>query len=286
MFDFPGIYKEADKISNQTQRMYLLILRIFLSLLVISSILVMYFDNIWEMNVINAVISLVILSLSFVFFLYDFQGIWYNARAVAESIKTSCWRYAIRAEPYNIEEDDSKLLLIDTMKAIVEMNKEFKKYITAEYAADAQLPDSLWNIRMLSFEQRLDYYHLNRVVEQLEWYTNKSKSNRVDTVIYSCLLIFLSLIVSVLLFFTIDKTNQVKYPIEVLISLVSVIFTWVQTKRYKELQNSYSLAAYEIGFISSRKFKITSEHQLSDYVNNSENAFSREHTQWIARKDN
>ena len=60
----------------------------------------------------------------------------------------------------------------------------------------------------------------------------------------------------------------------------------VQTKKYKELNKSYALASYEIGFITFQKKKVYSEEQLSDLVSNTENAFSREHTQWIARKDN
>lgn len=286
MFDFPGIFKEADTISIRTQRYYLLVLKIFLSLLAISTVIFTYFSNIWEVRLVNAIVSLIILVLSFVFCFVNFQGIWYSARAVAESIKTICWRYAIRAEPYNCSDDEARDYLLDTVKHIVDMNHEFKKHLSANYSSLDQLPDNMTQIRTFSQFERLEYYFVNRIIEQRNWYGNKSKENNKKAVIYFILLILISLLLSVLLILDLDKSNTNKYPIEVLISLISIIFTWVQTKKYRELDKSYALAAYEIGFIASQKNKIKSEEELSAYVINSENAFSREHTQWLARKDN
>ena len=286
MFDFPGIYQEADNISNKTQKCYLLVLKLYLTILIIASILFTYFNNVWEVKIVNAILSLVILALSFVFFCYDFQGIWYNARAVAESIKTSCWRFAIKAEPYNVEDEEADEFLLNTMKHIIGMNRDFQKHITACFSCNEQLPSSLIKIRLLPLEKRRDFYHNYRVLEQELWYKNKSEYNNKKSKLFFALLVLLSLIISVFLFLSLDKTNSFNYPVEILLSLLSIIFTWVQTKKYKELNKSYALASYEIGFISSQKNKITSEEQLSEYVDNSENAFSREHTQWIARKDN
>lgn len=286
MFDFPGIYKEADNISNKTQQNYLRLLKLFLSILVLSSFLFSYFSDIWEIKIINAVLSLFVLSLSFIFFLYDFQGIWYNARAVAESIKTSCWRYAVKADPYNIDDQQASALLIETMQRIVDMNNDFKKHLTACYSCDDQLPESLIKIRSLSIDERVEYYYGKRIIDQKNWYKSKSEFNKKQSTIFFGILIFLSIGISVVLFLNIEKTNTIKYPAELLLSMLSIIFTWVQTKKYKELNKSYALASYEIGFITFQKKKVCSEEQLSDLVSNTENAFSREHTQWIARKDN
>ena len=95
MFDYPAIYKEADNISNKTQRRYLVILKVFLCMLVISSIFFTYWGDVFVIKIANAIISLAIVVLSFVFHFYNLQGVWYNARAVAESIKTISWRYAM-----------------------------------------------------------------------------------------------------------------------------------------------------------------------------------------------
>lgn len=286
MFDFPGIYEEADSISNRTQKRYLQVLKIFLGLLLVSSVLFTYFSNIWEVKLINAIVSLGILALSFIFCFVNFQGIWYNARAVAESIKTISWRYALRAEPYDISDSEAKILLLDTMKNIVNMNHEFKKSISADYSSHEQIPANMTALRTLSTQERLEYYYKNRIIDQRDWYRNKSIYNNKRSATFFILLIVISVFLSIGLFLDLDKANNVVYPIPILLSIISIVFTWVQTKKYRELDRSYALASHEIGFIATIKERIHTDKELSDYVIDSENAFSREHTQWIARKDN
>ena len=65
----------------------------------------------------------------------------------------------------------------------------------------------------------------------------------------------------------------------------SAVLSWLQAKKHRELSTSYSLAAHEIVLIKGEVVSIQTESNLSDFVMNSENAFSREHTQWAARKN-
>ncbi|MGY8905810.1 MAG: SLATT domain-containing protein [Pseudomonadales bacterium] len=65
----------------------------------------------------------------------------------------------------------------------------------------------------------------------------------------------------------------------------SAVLTWLQAKKHNELNSSHSLAAHEIVLIKSEAESVESEKSLSDFVVNSESAFSREHTQWSARKN-
>ncbi len=52
-----------------------------------------------------------------------------------------------------------------------------------------------------------------------------------------------------------------------------------------KLASAYSLTAHEIGIIESRLATDASENEWSGLVNEAELAFSREHTQWVARQD-
>jgi hypothetical protein len=286
MFDFPGIYEEADSLSNKTQKRYLRVLKLFLGLLLVSSILFSYFANIWEVKLFNAIVSLGIVVLSFIFSFVNFQGIWYNARAVAESIKTTSWRYALKAEPYDISDVEAKLLLIETIKKILKMNHDFVKNISADYSNHDQIPINMTAIRSLNTSERLEFYYVNRIIEQRDWYQKKSDTNKKSSFRFFVLLITISLLLSIGLFLDLEKSNTIVYPIPILLSALSIIFTWVQTKKYRELEKSYALASHEIGFIAMLKDRVCTDKELSNFVIDSENAFSREHTQWIARKDN
>jgi len=67
--------------------------------------------------------------------------------------------------------------------------------------------------------------------------------------------------------------------------LASALIAWVQLKQHKELAQSYSIAEVELGFIQEQGQHITTDREFSDFVGDAENAISREHTLWIARRD-
>jgi hypothetical protein len=73
-------------------------------------------------------------------------------------------------------------------------------------------------------------------------------------------------------------------PIEVIAAAASSVLTWLQAKKHNELNSSYSLAAHEIVLIKGEAVSVKEVPHLSEFVMNSESAFSREHTQWVARK--
>jgi hypothetical protein len=60
---------------------------------------------------------------------------------------------------------------------------------------------------------------------------------------------------------------------------------WVQTKRFQELAGSYALTAHEIMLLDAMLPSDQSDEKFSSFVGDAENAFSREHTQWRARRD-
>lgn len=63
------------------------------------------------------------------------------------------------------------------------------------------------------------------------------------------------------------------------------VLSWMQVKRFQELSTSYNLAAHEIGIIKGELQNINDEPHFATFVGDAENAFSREHTQWQARRD-
>jgi hypothetical protein len=68
-------------------------------------------------------------------------------------------------------------------------------------------------------------------------------------------------------------------------TLAAAAMAWLQVKRYQELAQSYLLAAHELGLIEAQSLHVHTEVELSAFVANAENAISREHTMWVARRD-
>jgi hypothetical protein len=74
------------------------------------------------------------------------------------------------------------------------------------------------------------------------------------------------------------------FPVEALTVAAAGALAWMHVRRYSENASAYSLAAHEITLVRSRSEEVLNEKQLSEFVVSTEAAFSREHTQWAARR--
>ena len=72
--------------------------------------------------------------------------------------------------------------------------------------------------------------------------------------------------------------------INLLVVTCVALLTWTSTKRYRDLSNSYSWTNIDV-ILLHEQFK-SPTCDVSNCVADAENAFSREHASWLARKDN
>ena len=214
------------------------------------------------------------------------DDIWYNGRAVAESVKTRAWRWMLRAEPYEDCEDVEimrKRFVID-LKTILKQNESLIGKLGIGASVAEPITDKMLQVRKLPLLERFELYRKERILNQALWYTKKAKFNKNKSTLWFTITVVLHGLAIVLLLFNI-KEPSLKLPIEVIAVAASSVLTWLQSKKHNELSSSYSLTAHEIMLIKSETNRITTESELSEYILNCENAFSREHTQWVARKN-
>lgn len=213
------------------------------------------------------------------------QG-WYKGRALAESIKTSTWRYCMRAAPFQDAKDvkEPRAEFRSHLKSVLESNRHVAEKMSPGEAAKDQVTDSMENIRALSLKDRKNFYDMFRVRDQRRWYQIKSGANKRAGAAWVtlCVIVYAFAIASVLLRTVFPEWKI--WPTEPLIVAASSIVGWIQIKRFNELATSYALTAHEIGIIQGKIFEIKSEQDFSEFVNEAELAFSREHTQWVARQ--
>ncbi len=147
------------------------------------------------------------------------------------------------------------------------------------------ISEKMIQIRKLSLDERLEVYRKERITNQALWYTKKAKFNKGKSTSWFWTTVMLHIIAIFFLLYNITKP-EIKLPIEVIAVAASSVLTWLQAKKHNELAASYSLTAHEIILIKSESNIVSNEEEFSEYVINCENAFSREHTQWFARKNN
>lgn len=77
--------------------------------------------------------------------------------------------------------------------------------------------------------------------------------------------------------------NQANY-LPLLAAVVAAVFAWLQLKRHQELAKAYGVAALELGTMLGRISECDSADRLAAFVEEAEEAMSREHTLWRARR--
>ena len=213
-----------------------------------------------------------------------FENTWYAARAVAESTKTRTWRYVMRATPYESDGQAAQVKFTEDLREILRENRRLATALSDEAAIRDAITAKMSELRNLDWGERLTYYKQHRIDEQRHWYSCKATSNRVRFWRWLVAMICCQLIAFVCVVIRIEHPCWTHLPTGVFAAAAGCAWSWIQSKRFNELATSYGLAAHEISIIVGAALGITEEAQLSSFVVDSENAFSREHTQWAARR--
>lgn len=283
--ELPGLYQSANQASLNAQKSYFKGLRWYLLLLISAAFISYALPNDIISSLLSASLFLITLGILIFLRVKRPDDTWYNGRAVAESVKTRTWRWMMRADPYedctNVEIVSKQF--IGDLKAILNQNKSLSHSLQSTSAVKDPISNLMKTVRRLSVCDRLSIYLDQRVQDQVEWYWKKSRLNKDRAQQWFWVSVMLHSAAIVMLFYQItDPTFSL--PVEVIATAAGAALTWLQAKKHNELNSAYALTAHEIALIKGESDSVHSEKQLSEYVVNSESAFSREHTQWAARK--
>lgn len=124
--DYPALYQAADKASIKAQTTFLNIIKWYVFLLIAGVLLSFIGINSKIPAIIAAIFFLFTIGLSILMATKQYQKIWYNSRAVAESVKTVTWRFIMKTEPYlgEISLNDVRSKFCTTLKNILDQNKQ------------------------------------------------------------------------------------------------------------------------------------------------------------------
>ena len=283
--DYPALYRSADESSIEAQKSYLRMTKCQYGSLIAASLMALFFacGQIFLAGYVAFVL------VSTVFIVYGLsknpQEKWYKSRALAESVKTITWRYMMCAEPYNGGLSSAIGNLSRNLEEILRSNYGTNKSIPIISSKGDQITSEMNRVRNLSLKERQDYYLKNRIDEQYEWYRKKVGINVKANKFWGRLCIIVHASAILLAIFRVFVFNSISiWPVHTMLVASSAIIGWIQIKKFNEVASAYSIATHEIGMIKSRISIVSSEDDFSRFVNDIELAFSREHTQWEARR--
>ncbi|QUQ64294.1 DUF4231 domain-containing protein [Kutzneria sp. CA-103260] len=282
--DLPGLFQAADGASGQEQRSYFrsTALRLGLAVLAATSGAVTL-----EVQSRGIDAAAIVTTLAFVgvlvvdvFELQTRPGVgWYQGRALAESVKTLAWRYAVGGAPFPVdlppEETENRFL-----HRLESLLRDLPAVVTAPSRAPA-ITTAMRDLRARSLAERRQAYLTGRIHDQQNWYVTRAdqhgrRANRLQTA--GLLLEILGVaaaLCEVLRIVTFDLAG-------IIAATIAALAAWMAGKQYRANATAYTLASHELAIIHARLELPVPEAEWSELVADAEAAISREHTTWRA----
>ncbi|MGI8823937.1 MAG: DUF4231 domain-containing protein [Acidimicrobiia bacterium] len=207
------------------------------------------------------------------------EKIWYQARAAAESVKTMSWKFMMRATPFDA--DKAEHLFVERLIALLDQLPD--QPLTPPEPDAPQVTAAMRAVRAAPLETRLAVYRRDRIADQCAWYTGKSRYHHRRARSWDGAMLVLLLTELVLAVLRISRLN---IPVAGLIAIgVATITTWIGARNFESLAVAYSVAAHELLAIRFElETLLPDEQEWSTFVDDAEDAISREHTTWSASR--
>lgn len=289
--DLPALHNAANSASTSAQKQYLALFvadLIFLTLGAISSAVSVGATSYKSLMAVVGGTSFVIsLVLTGAIKFARYEKDWYGGRAIAESVKTLAWRYMTCAEPYlsKLTPKEVDLKLAADLGEVLSQRKYLSGALDGKLSNQAQITGRMREIRKLETKARRDFYIRARIEDQRDWYGRKAVANQNKESIWFIAIMAAQILAGASAFFLVRSPDFPLNPAGIFSTLATAFIAWLQVKRHQELAQSYNLAAQELGLIAVNALHVETDDELSAFVGDAENAISREHTMWVARRD-
>ena len=210
---------------------------------------------------------------------------WYDGRAAAESAKTMAWRYAVGGKPFPIGSGGAATAadgeLLRRLRELPETLRDLEIEPSGE--GGHQITPAMRAMRSLPLEDRKRRYAEGRIQDQKRWYAAKARWNKRMADRWNAVLLAAEGAGAVAAI--VKVTNDVPFDVlPVIAAVVAAATAYLQTKQHDTLASAYTVAYLELASVADLVDAITDEAEWAGFVDESENAISREHTMWRARR--
>jgi hypothetical protein len=173
--DYPALYRTSNAASVCAQNDFLRVFKVSTVLLVLGALISLTNS---KYAIVMALSGLLFLA-SLAVFVYgqfeNFRGRWYQARALAESIKSATWRLIMGADPFSKSGEKSLEKFRELLNELLQENKGLAKHLSGQWSNEDQITSEMRRVISMQFEEKKKYYLANRINQQCDWYSRKAE---------------------------------------------------------------------------------------------------------------
>jgi hypothetical protein len=282
--EMPGLFQAADGASGKGQHSYFRSTALRLALAVLAAISGAVTLEVPSRGIDAAAI---VTTLAFVGVLgadvFELQTRpsvgWYQGRALAESVKTLTWRYAVGGAPFPVDlaTEEAENRFLHRLRLLL---RDLPSVVPAPSRAPA-ITTAVRELRGRSLAERRQAYLVGRINDQRDWYAGRAeehgrRGNRIQTAGLLLEVVGVAAaLCEVLRIVTFDLAG-------IIAAMIAALAAWMAGKQYCANATAYTLASHELAIIHTLLERPVPEAEWSELVADAEAAISREHTTWRA----
>ncbi|MEV7929798.1 DUF4231 domain-containing protein [Kitasatospora sp. NPDC088264] len=215
------------------------------------------------------------------------QGRWYEARAAAESVKTLAWKYTVRARPFDGEAESADV----DRGYLLQVEDVLRAFEDPEIVPPGTVPEITPEMRRMradSLTARRMLYLRTRVEGQRTWYRARAEACETQAVSWGLGIAALIIIGAAAAVAQATGALQV-HVFGASSAAAAAVIAWTQLKQLRPLAAAYQLAARELENVGNQLSDLDlktpdAEARWARMAAEAEDAVSREHTTWRARR--
>jgi hypothetical protein len=208
---------------------------------------------------------------------------WYQCRAIAESVKSLAWRYAVGGNPFPIEGAGPESADAPFAQHLRQLLIEFETAgLIPSRGTAKEITTWMRNMRSAPFELRKEAFRQRRIDNQRAWYSTKAQWNQRRSAEWSIGLLAVQILA--VAGAILKGTGLIQLDVlGVMAAVAASAVAWLQIKQHSTLTQSYAQAANELSAISIL-IDSAVESTWAKFVDDAESAISREHTAWRIKR--
>ena len=206
---------------------------------------------------------------------------WYLGRAAAESVKTLAWRYAVGGDPFPVLMPLPSSDELLTNRIHVVLTSAIDRVL--DPAPGDQITQQMRSLREAPFDERQSRYIAGRIEQQRGWYLWKAELNAQSARRWGWFAAGANVVGFI--------GAGCRFLGWVEIDLLGIAAAaagagtgWAHLRQHRVLATSYALTAQELGLVRERLASVSDEATWALEVSDAEDAISREHIMWLARR--
>lgn len=277
----PDVFREADETAVRSQRIYLRVIKAQIAGLLVPVVAGTADGLISGRQPTLAIISLISLTLVAVTRLMQrfsgYESTWHSARAIAETIRSLSWQYAVGSSAFaGVTDEEASKKLTSMIDSVSVARNE------GSSGSQREATGAMTGLRRADISDRKAAYASARLGEQISWYRAKAETARHRGRIWDWL--FVSCAGLAVAFGVLQVTGALEIGLVSLFGLTAaVIGTWTGVNQFGSIEATYTNAADELlPYLEAIDDVVDS--QWPGFVTDCEGVMAREHQLWLVRR--